>query len=184
MSGHCDRRIFKYSGFLSGAVCDRCASWSDRYYWYSGLPCSNRMLHGSNRKNRPWKTAGAGRTGKICSGICAGHERGWQLQKSAGSDKICDTVDRYPTGNCKGIWRGAGSGKSCILLQWKPGSFQMYPDADRFLYGISGSGKCRKYVRQSADAWGIHAESKFYWWHTDDGYPRQWNPSGRCICGI
>lgn len=73
--------------------------------------------------------------------------------KSAGSDKICDTVDRYPTGNCKGIWRGAGSGKSCILLQWKPGSFQMYPDADRFLYGISGAGKCRKYVRQSADAW-------------------------------
>lgn len=68
--------FFKYSGFLSGAVCDRCASWSDRYYWYSGLPCSNRMLHGSNRKNRPWKTAGAGRTGKICSGICAGHERG------------------------------------------------------------------------------------------------------------
>lgn len=128
------------------------------------------MLHGSNRKTGPGRQqAQEGLVKSVLEyvqGMSVVKSYGlkkitirqqpgqWMTAaKSAGSDKICDTVDRYPTGNCKGIWRGAGSGKSCILLQWKPGSFQMYPDADRFLYGISGAGKCRKYVRQSADAW-------------------------------
>ena len=68
--------VIVIGGFLNTLAFCLALFVSDRYYWYSGLPCSNRMLHGSNRKNRPWKTAGAGRTGKICSGICAGHERG------------------------------------------------------------------------------------------------------------
>ena len=99
MSGHCDRRIFKYSGFLSGAVCDRCASWSDRYYWYSGLPCSNRMLHGSNRKNRPWKTAGAGRT--LVKSVLE-YVQGMSVVKSYGLEKDNDqAAARAVDDSCK-----------------------------------------------------------------------------------